>query len=157
MSHGFHGVSNHPQLDCLFYILFGLTTNKTAKFRLLAHYEKARKVKNVSTVWCHQWTTGNDATWLVTLLSRYVTKWHFYIHGGYRRLLWHLTSRPRQNGHHIADDLFKCTSLNKDQWISIKISLMLVPKGPISNILALVPIMAWRRPGDKSLFELMIN
>ena len=36
-------------------------------------------------------------------------------------------------------------------WIPIKISLKFVPQGPINNILALVQIMAWRRPGDKPL------
>ena len=36
-------------------------------------------------------------------------------------------------------------------WISIKISLMFVPK--VNNIPALVQIMAWRRPGDKPLSE----
>ena len=40
----------------------------------------------------------------------------------------------------------------------MKISLNFVPKGPINNIPALVQIMAWRRPGDKPLFEpLMAN
>ena len=32
-----------------------------------------------------------------------------------------------------------------------------VPKGPISNILALVQIMAWRRPGDKPLSEAVMT
>ena len=36
------------------------------------------------------------------------------------------------------------------------ISLKFVPKGPINNIPALVPIMAWRRPGDKILSEPMM-
>ena len=40
--------------------------------------------------------------------------------------------------------------------ISIKISLKFVPKGPISNIPALVQIMAWRRSGDKPLSESMM-
>ena len=40
--------------------------------------------------------------------------------------------------------------------ISIKISLKLIPKGPINNIPALVQIMAWRRPGDKPLSEPML-
>ena len=31
-----------------------------------------------------------------------------------------------------------------------------VPKGPINNIPALIQIMAWRRPGDKPLFEPMM-
>ena len=37
--------------------------------------------------------------------------------------------------------------------ISYKISLKLVPKGPINDIPALVQIMAWLRPGDKPLSE----
>ena len=65
--------------------------------------------------------------------------------------------RPRQNGCLFADDLFKCIFLNENVWISIKISLKFVPKGPINNILVLVQIMAWRRPGDKALSESMID
>ena len=61
------------------------------------------------------------------------------------------TLRPRQNGRHFADDIFKCIFLNENVWIPIKISLKFVPKGPINNIPALVQIMAWRRPGDKPL------
>ena len=62
--------------------------------------------------------------------------------------------RPRQNGRHLADDIFKCVFLVGIVWILIKISLRFVPKG--HNILALVQIMAWRRPGDKPLFEPMM-
>ena len=40
--------------------------------------------------------------------------------------------------------------------ILIKISLKFVPKGQIDNILVLVQIMAWRRPGDKPLSEPMM-
>ena len=66
------------------------------------------------------------------------------------------TLRPRQNGRHFADDVFKCIILNGNLWISIKISLKFVPKGPINNIPALVQIMTWRRPGDKPLSEPMM-
>ena len=66
------------------------------------------------------------------------------------------TLRPRQNGRHFPDDIFKCISLNENVWISIKISLNSVPNGPINNIPALVQIMAWRRPGDKPLSEPMM-
>ena len=38
----------------------------------------------------------------------------------------------------------------------MKISLKFAPMGPINNILALVQIMAWRRPGDKPLSESMV-
>ena len=46
--------------------------------------------------------------------------------------------------------------MNKNVRISIKISLVFVPKGPINNIPALVKIMAWRRSGDKPLSEPMM-
>ena len=66
------------------------------------------------------------------------------------------TLRPRQNGRHFADDVFKCIFLNGNLWIVIKISLKFVPKGPINNIPALVQIMAWRRTGHKPLSEQMM-
>ena len=66
------------------------------------------------------------------------------------------TLRPRQIGRHFADDIFKCIFLNENVWISIKISLMFVPKGPINNIPPLVQIMARRRSGDKPLSEPMM-
>ena len=61
--------------------------------------------------------------------------------------------RPRQNGRHFADDIFNRISLNENVWTPIKISLKLVPMGPIDNIPALVQIVAWCRPGDKPLSE----
>ena len=45
---------------------------------------------------------------------------------------------PRQNGRHFPDDIFKYNFLNEDVWISIKISLKFIPKGPINNIPASV-------------------
>ena len=61
------------------------------------------------------------------------------------------TLRPRQNGRHFADGIFKCIFVNENVWIPIKISLTFVPQVPINNIPALVQIMAWHRPGDKPL------
>ena len=66
------------------------------------------------------------------------------------------TFRPRRDGRHFPDDIFKCIFLNENVWISIKISLKFVPKGPINSIPSLVQIMAWRRPGDKPLSEPMM-
>ena len=66
------------------------------------------------------------------------------------------TLRPRQNGRRFADDTFKRIFLNENIRVSIEISLKFVPKGPINNIPALVQIMAWRRSGDKPLFESMM-
>ena len=66
------------------------------------------------------------------------------------------TLRPRQNGRHFPDDIFKSIFLNENARISFKISLKFVPKVRINNIPALVQIMAWRRPGDKPLSEPMM-
>ena len=66
------------------------------------------------------------------------------------------TLRPRQDGGHFPDDIFKCISLNENAWTSIKISLKFVPKDQIHNIPALVQIMAWRQLGDKPLSEPMM-
>ena len=65
------------------------------------------------------------------------------------------TLRLRQNGWQFADDIFKYI-LNEIIWISIKISLNFVPKGPVNNIPLLVQIMAWHRPSDKPLYEPMV-
>ena len=60
------------------------------------------------------------------------------------------TLRPRQNGRHFPDDIFKCIFLNEYLWISI------FPEGPVNNIQALVQIMARSRSGDKPLSEPMM-
>ena len=67
------------------------------------------------------------------------------------------TLRPRQNGRHFADDIFKRIFLNENILILIQISLKFVPKGSINNIPALVQIMAWRRTGDKQISEPMMT
>ena len=66
------------------------------------------------------------------------------------------TLRPRQNGCHSADDIFKRIFDIQNIWILINVSLRFVPRGPIDNIPALVQIMAWRQPGDKPLSEPMM-
>ena len=66
------------------------------------------------------------------------------------------TMRPRQNGRHFANDIFKCIFEDENVWIATKISLSIVRKGSINNIVSLVQIMTWRRSGDKPLSEPMI-
>ena len=66
------------------------------------------------------------------------------------------TLRPRQNGQHFPDNFFKWIFFNENVWISIKISLKFVAKGPINDIPTFVQIMAWRRQGDKPLSESML-
>ena len=66
------------------------------------------------------------------------------------------TLRPRQDGRHFPDDIFKCIFLNENVWILIKISLKFVPEVRNNNIPALVQMMDWCRPGEKPLSEPMI-
>ena len=58
------------------------------------------------------------------------------------------TLRPRQNGRHFSDDIFKCTLLNENVWISKTIWLGLVPKDPSDNNTILLETMAWCRTND---------
>ena len=81
-----------------------------------------------------------------------------YIYGGLLKKVYGTINklRPRQNGCHFAHDVFKCIFMNGNLWISTKISLKFVPKGPINYIPAFVQIMAWRCPGNKPLSEAMM-
>ena len=64
--------------------------------------------------------------------------------------------KPGQNGHHLADDIFKCIFVNENVWIVIKISLNFVLHGPFNIIAALDQVMAWRRSGAKLVSETMM-
>ena len=64
-----------------------------------------------------------------------------------------MTSPPGENGYDFAEDIFRCIFMNDKFCILIKISLKFVPKGAVDNNPALVEIMAWRRIGDKPLYE----
>ena len=134
-----------PPIQALLLISFNLIASE------ILSYTYAFKV------WIGQSLYGGSGTILnVGNISKH--QWH-------DNILWFLwyqanhsvnTLRPRQNGRHFTDDIFKCIFLNENVWISIKISLKFVPKGPINNIPTLVQIMAWRRPGDKPLSEAMM-
>ena len=57
----------------------------------------------------------------------------------------------------LAEDYFKCILLNKNDRIVIRVSLKFVPRSPVDNKPALVQVLAWRRIGDKPLFEPMLT
>ena len=57
----------------------------------------------------------------------------------------------------LADDIFKCISLNENDRIPIQFSLKFIPRSPIDNKPALVQVMAWRWAGDKPLPEPMMT
>ena len=106
----------------------GYRTNSFAGYEILIRHFDHRNDKNVSSV-------SHLRILILDLLN---------------------TLRPRQNGRHFPDDIFKWIFLNENVWISINISLKYVPRGPINNIPTLVQVMAWRRPGDKPLSEPMM-
>ena len=123
---------------------------KTVILLFILHWDMLPMVQlTICQHWFRLWLGTEQAA------SHYLNQWwfsllmHIYIAGP----LWVNTLRPKQNGPHFADDIFKCIFLNENAWILIKISLKFVPKGSINNIPALVQIMAWRRPGVKPLSE----
>ena len=60
------------------------------------------------------------------------------------------SSPSEKNGHHFAGEIFKDTFMIEKVCILIQEP----PKfAPIHNKSALVPVMAWRRKGEKSLPE----
>ena len=66
------------------------------------------------------------------------------------------SSPPGQNGHHLANNIFRSICLNEKFYILIKISQKFVPKGPIDNNPALIWITVWHRVVGKSLSEPML-
>ena len=58
---------------------------------------------------------------------------------GFGRLKFN-TLKPRQNGRHFADDTFKHILLSENIWVSIKIPLKFVPKGPINNFYVIIAV-----------------
>ena len=63
---------------------------------------------------------------------------------------------PRQNGWQFPDNILKCIFLTENIWISIKISLKFLPKGPFINTTTFVQVMAWQWPGTMPLSEPMM-
>ena len=55
------------------------------------------------------------------------------LHIRYSSQTYFNTLRPRQNGCNFPDDIFKCMFLKENVSTTIKISLDIVPRGPITN------------------------
>ena len=153
--------------------LFRLTTEKPTKICAIdmwcglgLHHIRASHVESayvMTSSWCIQMfergpgvektrsSIHNDNTLYWTPFVR-----DFQTTAGDPLLTWFNTLRPRRNGRHFPEDIFKRIFLNENILIPIKISLKFVPKGSINNIPALVQMMAWRRSCDKPLSEPMM-
>ena len=66
-------------------------------------------------------------------------------------------SPPGHNGRRFANNIFKCIFMNEMFWLSIRISLKFVTKGPFGNKPALVQVVAWRGTGGMPLPEPMVT
>ena len=97
--------------------------------------------------WLHINWTG-PVSYKDTFMHYVYSKQHWQI-----KLHYENTLRPRQDGRHFTDNIFKCIFLNENMLTLLKISLKLVFKIQMNNIPALVHIMAWRQTGDKPLSE----
>ena len=67
--------------------------------------------------------------------------------------IYNSSSLPGQNGPQFAEDILKCIFMNEKPYISTKISLEFVPKGPNDKKSTLVQVMTCHRTGDKPLPE----
>ena len=124
--------------------------------------------KTATPPWSHPYPIKMSKMWEVFIRARRASNaesvfmaWHQHAFLQYLNMhnfsiLYINTLRPRQNGRHFSDDIFRCIFLNGNVWTPIKISVKFVPKGPNNNIQDLVQIMAWHRPGDKPLSEPMM-
>ena len=119
-------------------------------------------VVSLTKIWYHETSLGKVAKWTESLTSAtprldnavlkahwYRTRWPFQIHS------W--THWSRDNIAAIlrmafSNAFFFCENV----WISLRISMKLLPNVRINNIPAFVQIMAWCTPGDKPLSEPMM-
>ena len=111
--------------------------------------------------WPELWVSGNIKDWRWD--NWFITYWNCLVMSSTVMALtvaWEgmylNTLRLTQKGCHFPDHIFNFIFINEKFCILINISLKLIPKGLIDNIPALVQIMAWCRPGNKPLSEVMI-
>ena len=162
------GVSNHQPNDCLLKRLFGCISKKTSKLRVtgLCVGNSPVTVEFPAQSACN--AENGSIWWRHHVLAQYMTKALKRRHGKHTVSKLPIrqqdiisqepinTLRPRQNGRHFPDDIFKWIFLNDNILFPTKISLKFVPRGPINNIPALVQIMADRLGGAKPLSEPMM-
>ena len=91
-----------------------------------------------------------------TTVATTITTWTATV--GCKVLECHVTHWGRDKMTAISQTTFSNVfySMKLLEFARIKISLTFASKGPINYIPAVIPIMAWRRPGDKSLSEPMV-
>ena len=103
MSHKDHGVSNHQQHDCF------LSNELRQTRKKIKHHTTSPFFMKVPP----QRSTGNVESISILCCHEEADHWYWYLN----------TLRPRQNGRHFPDDIFKCIFLNENVSITIKFSL----------------------------------
>ena len=150
--------------DVVFYLYHGHScTDKTFYYTETTH--KPYFDLNFTEI-CSLWSIwqevtiglGNASTpyWQLGITQTNDEPIHWRKHMHHLAIMCVNTLRLKQICRHFAYGILKCIFLYENARISLKIWLKFVPKDRINNILALVQIMAWRRPGDKPLSEPMM-
>ena len=148
---GRDSISNHQPHDCSLSRLFRHRSKKISKLHVTGlcagnssgtgefPAQMASSAENVSIWWCHQMFPFDDVIMRQQAITpRKDQQCHMESQGHNQ-----LTHQGRgKMAAHFPEDIFKCIFLNRNVWISIKISLKFVSEGPINNIPVLVQTMA---------------
>ena len=137
----FHTLKQVCHFNEIFIVVVFLKMSSAScdeNFFKMEKYFYFNQVHIVDTPWltCHLWGWARGGFWEDIMLT----------HWGWDRMA----------------AIFQTTFSDAFSWMKIfkfRLGLLkFVPKSPINNIPALVQIMAWRRPGDKPLYEpMMVN
>ena len=100
----------------------------------------SRLAPDISSIWKYTKRKSRDyvsGIWELIKISVNATSLSHYLHTDILNTL-------RQNDRHFAD-VFKCIFFDRSVWLSIKMPLKFLPKGPINNKPILVQTMASHR------------
>ena len=129
---------------------------RPSNFRLIVVLNVSIRTKLSQWIYCLTLSVrGADQIWKAESITRLLIIWLQVFARSLAAMI--LTHWGRDNMAIISQTTFSnAFFLNENVWLSLKISLKFVPEFRIENIPTLIQIMAWRRPGDKTLSEPMM-
>ena len=86
-------------------------------FHIIAYHNAYRTTKEICIHKHQQWQVLHLEIVLLTCWSNAQIYIYIYIYSVHVSVMCVNTLRPRQNGRHFADDIFKCIFLNENVWI----------------------------------------
>ena len=144
------GVSNHLRFYCFLNRLFRRRSKKTPKLRVTGLYEGNSPVNSTNKgpvtrkMFPFDDVIGDlHSDRVLAYMNTTRRQLNYIIFLG--QLMIHDALRPRQDGCHFADNIFKCIFVNETFEFQIKFHRNMFLLGLIDHTPALVQIMAWRR------------